>query len=178
MILVYYVRNHVITHVSKLYIRYVTKFRSLTKDTIFKLKFPKLFTQFINIGLLMNNYLESNASLFQNKFDTTDNCTSSIQLWQFLLELLTDKSYFHVVRWIDYNGEFEFIDPERCAFLWGERKGNRNMNYSKLSRALRNYYSNGIVNKINGHQYLYKFMFDISSIMGYSVREIRDLFNY
>jgi hypothetical protein len=52
------------------------------------------------------------------------------------------------------------------------------MNFSKLSRALRNYYSNGIISKVNGHQYLFKFMFELKDVLGYSVAEIRQLLSY
>lgn len=101
--------------------------------------------------------------------------SSSVQLWQFLLELLTDKQYVEVIRWVGKNGEFEFLDADRVALLWGERKGYANMNYSKLTRALRNYYSTGILSKVTGHQYLYKFMFDIKFVLGYSVEQITNL---
>jgi E74-like factor 5 len=110
--------------------------------------------------------------------DSANNKKSIVQLWQFLLELLIDKEYLAVIRWHGTEGEFEFLEPDQVALLWGQRKGFSNMNYAKLSRALRNYYSTGILNKVPGHQYIYKFMFDISELLGYSVLEICDLLSY
>ena len=63
-----------------------------------------------------------------------------VQLWQFLLELLTDKSHRSVIHWVGDDGEFKLENPEMVAQLWGSRKNKPNMNYEKLSRALRYYY--------------------------------------
>lgn len=119
---------------------------------------------------------------FSNKSDDHNDSANTkksiIQLWQFLLELLIDKEYLSIIRWHGTEGEFEFLEPDKVALLWGQRKGFTNMNYAKLSRALRNYYSNGILNKVPGNQYVYKFMFDISELLGYSVQEICDLLKY
>ena len=35
------------------------------------------------------------------------------------------------------NGEFKLREPDEVARLWGEKKSKANMNYDKLSRALR-----------------------------------------
>ena len=43
------------------------------------------------------------------------------------------------------------------ARRWGERKSKPNMNYDKLSRALRYYYDKNILSKVNGKRYAYKF---------------------
>ena len=34
-------------------------------------------------------------------------------------------------------GEFRLLEPDEVAKRWGERKNKQNMNYDKLSRALR-----------------------------------------
>ncbi|CAH1964756.1 unnamed protein product [Acanthoscelides obtectus] len=60
-----------------------------------------------------------------------------IQLWQFLLELLADSSNAAVIAWQGGDGEFRLTDPDEVARRWGERKAKPNMNYDKLSRALR-----------------------------------------
>lgn len=104
--------------------------------------------------------------------------SSSIQLWPFLLDLLTDKKSMSLICWVDDDGEFEFVEPETVAQMWGQRKGNSTMNFNKLSRALRSYYANEIINKVNGQQYIYKFMFDLKESLGYSVKELRILLNY
>lgn len=85
--------------------------------------------------------------------------TGQIQLWQFLLELLTDTSNAAIIGWEGTNGEFKLIDPDEVARKWGERKSKPNMNYDKLSRALRYYYDKNIMTKVHGKRYAYKFDF-------------------
>ena len=63
--------------------------------------------------------------------------SGQIQLWQFLLELLSDSSNTGIINWEGTNGEFKLTDPDEVARKWGERKSKPNMNYDKLSRALR-----------------------------------------
>lgn len=104
--------------------------------------------------------------------------SGSPQLWPFLLDLLTNQENIHLIRWVGSDGQFEFIMPEQIAQMWGHQKGNENMNFSKLSRALRSYYSNGIISKVNGQQYIYKFGFDLKVYLGYSVQELRCLLKY
>ncbi|XP_022231070.2 DNA-binding protein D-ETS-6 [Drosophila obscura] len=82
-----------------------------------------------------------------------------IQLWQFLLELLADSSNVAYISWEGQSGEFRLIDPDEVAKRWGERKAKPNMNYDKLSRALRYYYDKNIMTKVHGKRYAYKFDF-------------------
>lgn len=63
--------------------------------------------------------------------------SGQIQLWQFLLELLSDSTNATCITWEGTNGEFKLTDPDEVARRWGERKSKPNMNYDKLSRALR-----------------------------------------
>ena len=49
------------------------------------------------------------------------------------------------------------VDPDELARKWGQRKNRPNMNYDKLSRALRYYYDKLILNKVPGKRYTYKF---------------------
>ncbi|CAP33074.2 Protein CBR-ETS-5 [Caenorhabditis briggsae] len=85
--------------------------------------------------------------------------TGQIQLWQFLLELLADAVNSTCITWEGSNGEFKLIDPDEVARKWGERKSKPNMNYDKLSRALRYYYDKNIMTKVQGKRYAYKFDF-------------------
>ncbi|XP_043931154.1 protein FEV isoform X2 [Protopterus annectens] len=85
--------------------------------------------------------------------------SGQIQLWQFLLELLSDRSNMNCITWEGTNGEFKLIDPDEVARRWGERKSKPNMNYDKLSRALRYYYDKNIMTKVHGKRYAYKFDF-------------------
>ncbi|XP_052897356.1 DNA-binding protein D-ETS-6-like [Anopheles moucheti] len=82
-----------------------------------------------------------------------------IQLWQFLLELLADSTNAPCISWEGTNGEFKLSDPDEVARRWGERKAKPNMNYDKLSRALRYYYDKNIMTKVQGKRYTYKFDF-------------------
>ena len=60
-----------------------------------------------------------------------------IQLWHFILELLRKEEYQGVIAWQGDYGEFVIKDPDEVARLWGVRKCKPQMNYDKLSRALR-----------------------------------------
>lgn len=71
-----------------------------------------------------------------NKFLVPGN-NGQIQLWQFLLELLTDKDARDCISWVGEEGEFKLNQPELVAQKWGQRKNKPTMNYEKLSRALR-----------------------------------------
>jgi hypothetical protein len=65
----------------------------------------------------------------------------SVTLWQFLLQLLREQGNGHIISWTSRDGgEFKLVDAEEVARLWGLRKNKTNMNYDKLSRALRYYY--------------------------------------
>ncbi|CAG9800230.1 unnamed protein product [Chironomus riparius] len=85
--------------------------------------------------------------------------SGQIQLWQFLLELLSDSANSGCITWEGTNGEFKLSDPDEVARRWGERKSKPNMNYDKLSRALRYYYDKNIMTKVHGKRYAYKFDF-------------------
>ncbi|KAA0183945.1 Friend leukemia integration 1 transcription factor [Fasciolopsis buskii] len=63
------------------------------------------------------------------------------------------------ITWEGTNGEFKLVDPDEVARRWGERKSKPNMNYDKLSRALRYYYDKNIMTKVHGKRYAYKFDF-------------------
>ncbi|CAJ0931259.1 unnamed protein product, partial [Mesorhabditis belari] len=83
---------------------------------------------------------------------------SNITLWQFLLELLTSGERKDLIEWTANDGEFKLIDAEAVARLWGLRKSKPNMNYDKLSRALRYYYDKNIIKKVTGQKFVYRFV--------------------
>ncbi len=85
------------------------------------------------------------------------------QLWQFLYELLQDEHHSNIISWVGNEGEFKLLDPEAVSMLWGVRKRKPNMNYDKLSRAIRYYYDKKIMHKVQGKRYVYKFNFDTIS---------------
>ncbi|XP_065096166.1 ETS translocation variant 5b isoform X2 [Paramisgurnus dabryanus] len=84
----------------------------------------------------------------------------SLQLWQFLVTLLDDPSNSHFIAWTGRGLEFKLIEPEEVARRWGIQKNRPAMNYDKLSRSLRYYYEKGIMQKVAGERYVYKFVCD------------------
>lgn len=98
-----------------------------------------------------------------------------IQLWQFLLELLTDKDYREIIYWVGDDGEFKLNNPEMVAQLWGQRKNKPTMNYEKLSRALRYYYDGDMIAKVHGKRFVYKFVCDLRMLLGYNAGELNRL---
>lgn len=70
--------------------------------------------------------------------DNVKNVPLFITFVQFLLELLADpQSNAAWIAWEGSQGEFKLLDPDEVARQWGNRKAKPNMNYDKLSRALR-----------------------------------------
>ncbi|XP_069060188.1 GA-binding protein alpha chain isoform X2 [Pleurodeles waltl] len=98
-----------------------------------------------------------------------------IQLWQFLLELLTDKDARDCISWVGDEGEFKLNQPELVAQKWGARKNKPTMNYEKLSRALRYYYDGDMICKVQGKRFVYKFVCDLKTLIGYSAAELNRL---
>lgn len=95
-----------------------------------------------------------------------------IQLWQFLLELLTDKACQTIISWTGDGWEFKLIDPDEVARRWGRRKNKPKMNYEKLSRGLRYYYDKNIIHKTPGKRYVYRFVCDLQNLLGYSAEDL------
>ena len=82
---------------------------------------------------------------------------SNVTLWQFLLELLLGgPQHSNLISWTGEEGEFKLLDAEAVARLWGQRKNKANMNYDKLSRALRYYYDKNIIRKVMGQKFVYR----------------------
>ncbi|KAI1280604.1 GA-binding protein alpha chain [Halotydeus destructor] len=98
-----------------------------------------------------------------------------VQLWQFLLELLTDADCREYIQWQGVEGEFKLCNPEMVAQLWGKRKNKPTMNYEKLSRALRYYYDGDMISKVHGKRFVYKFVCDLKSLIGYDAAELDKL---
>lgn len=94
------------------------------------------------------------------------NLGGQIQLWQFLLELLSDKRNANCIAWAGHNGEFKLLNPDEVSRLWGMRKKKPNMNYDKLSRAIRYYYDKKIMHKVPGKRYVYRFDFETLAMIG------------
>ena len=69
-----------------------------------------------------------------------------------------DQDSRHLISWTSADGEFKLHRSEEVARLWGLRKNKTNMNYDKLSRALRYYYDKNIIQKVNGQKFVYRFV--------------------
>ncbi|GBP83532.1 ETV5-related protein Ets96B [Eumeta japonica] len=82
----------------------------------------------------------------------------ALQLWQFLVLLLGEGG--RCAAWTGRGLEFKLHEPEEVARRWGASKNRPAMNYDKLSRSLRYYYEKGIVQKVAGERYVYRFVCD------------------
>ncbi|XP_065845788.1 ETS translocation variant 5-like [Oscarella lobularis] len=84
--------------------------------------------------------------------------TGTPLLWQFLLNLLESDQGTGIISWINRTSlEFKITEPTEVAKRWGKIKNRPAMNYEKLSRSLRGYYLKGIMEKVVGEQYAYRF---------------------
>ncbi|XP_065207301.1 DNA-binding protein Ets97D [Planococcus citri] len=112
-----------------------------------------------------------------NRLSSSGKVTNTnVNLWSFLLELLTKKEYRDVIRWVNDEGEFHIVRPDSVARLWGEKKQKANMTYEKLTRALRYYYEGDMISKVSGRRFVYKFHCDVKEIVGYSPMELDAIF--
>eukprot|EP00800_Vazella_pourtalesii_P015025 TRINITY_DN396_c0_g1_i2.p1 TRINITY_DN396_c0_g1~~TRINITY_DN396_c0_g1_i2.p1 ORF type:complete len:449 (+),score=82.25 TRINITY_DN396_c0_g1_i2:299-1645(+) len=103
------------------------------------------------------NNLVSNEDSGECIHSWSSNNGGHVQLWQFLLELLNDEKNSQIIKWAGNNGEFKLLNPDEVSRKWGERKRKPNMNYDKLSRAIRYYYDKKIMYKVQGQRYVYRF---------------------
>ncbi|KRY78967.1 Protein C-ets-2 [Trichinella pseudospiralis] len=95
-----------------------------------------------------------------------------IQLWQFLLELLMTRACKDFICWTGDGWEFKLVDPDEVARRWGVRKNKPKMNYEKLSRGLRYYYDKNIIHKTAGKRYVYRFVCDLTQLLGMTFEEV------
>jgi hypothetical protein len=95
-----------------------------------------------------------------------------IQLWQFLLEQLTDPSSQDIISWTGDGWEFRLSDPDEVARRWGARKNKPKMNYEKLSRGLRYYYDKNIIHKTAGRRYVYRFVCNLQDVLGLTPHQL------
>ncbi|XP_076369901.1 ETS-related transcription factor Elf-3-like isoform X2 [Tachypleus tridentatus] len=81
------------------------------------------------------------------------------KLWEFIRDLLLNPLYNPTyIRWERREeGIFKFVQSDKVAKLWGERKQNTSMTYEKLSRAMRYYYKSQVLLPVFGRRLVYKF---------------------
>jgi hypothetical protein len=58
------------------------------------------------------------------------------------------------------------------ARRWGSRKNRPAMSYDKLSRGLRYYYDKGILEKVVGRRFVYRFTADLESQLGLTPEQV------
>nr|XP_018900172.1 PREDICTED: uncharacterized protein LOC109032475 [Bemisia tabaci] len=103
-----------------------------------------------------------------NSTHTGNQRRGSLQLWQFLVTLLDDPGNASFIIWTGRGLEFKLVEPEEVARRWGIQKNRPAMNYDKLSRSLRYYYEKGIMQKVAGERYVYKFVCDPDALFNMS----------
>ncbi|KAL3882340.1 hypothetical protein ACJMK2_028693 [Sinanodonta woodiana] len=110
---------------------------------------PNSFTQVNSPNNMSGQNPEGNRSFPAQAFDFTG--SGPLQLWQFLLKLLTDNTCQHFISWTGDGWEFKLLDPNEVARRWGIQKNNKN-----------------IIHKTAGKRYVYRFVCDIQSLLGYA----------
>lgn len=112
---------------------------------------------------------------YKNQFYSNSDFNRNVEIWQFLLSLLTDCEYQNVIEWVDNDGTFKIIKPETVSVMWGLIKNNWRMDYNKMAAALRYHYGKGIIERTKG-KFLYKFVGDVKTMIGHSPIEIKNMF--
>jgi len=81
------------------------------------------------------------------------------KLWEFVRDLLHIEKYNpSVIRWENVEeGEFRIVDSVMVSQLWATVRGNKRMNFEKLSRAMRYYYKYKIFEIAPNKRLVYKF---------------------
>ncbi|XP_052244774.1 uncharacterized protein LOC127853942 [Dreissena polymorpha] len=96
----------------------------------------------------------------QFECDAHDKRGASNILYQFLLkELRTQQTH---IKWEnEQEGKFKFVDTTECSRRWGQMKKIANMNFEKLSRAMRYYYRDGLMCKVKGLRLVYQINWEV-----------------
>jgi len=112
---------------------------------------------------------------YKNKIYSNSNFNHDVEIWQFLLNLLTDSDYQNVIEWIDDEGTFKITNPSTVSMMWGLVKNNWRMDYNKMASALRYHYGKGIIERAKG-KHVYKFSGDIKTMIGHSPMDMKSMF--
>nr|VZI47258.1 unnamed protein product [Spirometra erinaceieuropaei] len=98
-----------------------------------------------------------------------------IQHSQFLLELPTGWRHRDAIHWVNEDSEYKLSNPERVASMWGQRKNKLAKNKNTLPPALRYYYDCDMISKVQGKRFVYKFICDLKTLLGFSAGELYSL---
>ncbi|XP_060842496.1 protein c-ets-2-B-like [Rhopalosiphum padi] len=112
---------------------------------------------------------------YKNKMYLNSDFNHGVEIWQFLLNLLTDSGYQNVIEWVNNEGTFKIIKPNTISIMWGLVKNNWKMNYNKMAAALRYHYGKGIIERAKG-KHVYKFAGDIKTMIGYNPMDMKNMF--
>ncbi len=87
------------------------------------------------------------------------------------MEWLEDPAYNpEVITWTSKEeGLFQIKDSVTVAKLWGSMKGNDKMTHEKLSRALRHYYNDGTLVKIDSGKRKLHYKFSAAAMKKFKV---------
>lgn len=93
------------------------------------------------------------------KKDAKSRSKGNGKLWEFIRDLLLNSvTNPSLIRWERReDGIFKFVQSDKVAKMWGERKQNPRMTYEKLSRAMRYYYKSQVLLPVFGRRLVYKF---------------------
>jgi SAM pointed domain-containing ETS transcription factor len=119
-------------------------------------KYIYLFYYIINMCCFLLSLVDDPDRLPE---ESVQHHRQTIQLHQFLRNLLLDGHYTDCIRWVNRSeGVFKIENSARVAKLWGKRKNRPAMNYDKLSRSIRQYYKKNIIKKTeNSKRLVYRF---------------------
>lgn len=112
---------------------------------------------------------------YKNQIYLNQDFNHKIEIWQFLLNLLSDSEYQNVIEWIDNDGTFKIIKPNTVSIMWGLVKNNWRMDSNKMAAALRYHYGKGLIERAQG-KCLYKFAGDVKTMIGHNPMDIKDMF--
>lgn len=105
---------------------------------------------------------ENNDLVFGNQTKKHDSKNGSLKIKVFIYDLLNNGDN-DVLAWIDKSKKkFHFVDVVKASKMWGETKPQKEekkeMNYPKMSRAMRYMYKTKQLRKIKNKKYTYQFL--------------------
>jgi len=129
-------------------------------------RLPTAVENMDDVGQMTQQMEESNRLTYDDDFGHFDldekafkKRRKGLHLWEFLLEVLDDERHVpHLLYWVERSkGIFKIEKSQEVAKLWGRRKQRSHMTYEHMSRAMRHYYSSGIMRRIPGKRLMYQF---------------------